>query len=105
MRNDARVDGQTTERRGRLLRALMAPMIVAATGAAVTGAAPLSVFAPRPAAAAGSSLVAYVPNIGGQQVGNTVTPIALATHSAGTAITVGTYPTAVAITPDAKTAY
>ncbi len=36
---------------------------------------------------------------------NTVTPIATATNTAGPPITVGTGPTAIAITPNGATAY
>jgi YVTN family beta-propeller protein len=44
---------------------------------------------------------AYVANSGS----GTVTPIATATNTAGTPITVGTQPDAMAITPDGRTAY
>ena len=47
------------------------------------------------------SVIAYVTNSGG----NTVTPIDVATNTAGTPVTVGNQPNEVAITPDGKTAY
>jgi YVTN family beta-propeller protein len=48
-----------------------------------------------------SPVTAYVVNDGS----GTVTPIATATDTAGPPITVGTFPRAIAITPDGKTAY
>jgi len=52
-------------------------------------------------AAAATSWTAYVTNYNS----DTVTPIDMATNTAGTPITVGDDPFAVAITPDGKTAY
>ena len=52
-------------------------------------------------AGSASPVTAYVVNPG---LG-TVSPIATATNTAGTPITVGSFPYAIAITPDGKTAY
>jgi YVTN family beta-propeller protein len=55
------------------------------------------------ASSAGSAgpVTAYVTNFNS----GTVTPIATATNTAGTPITTGSNPVAIAITPDGKTAY
>jgi YVTN family beta-propeller protein len=53
------------------------------------------------AATSGRPLTAYVANMGD----NTVTPINLATNTAGTPIPVGNGPAAIAITPDGATAW
>jgi YVTN family beta-propeller protein len=69
-------------------------------GVVLVVAGSLMVLGLDPALAAADP-IAYVPN----QFSSAVTPIDLATNNAGTAINVGTGPTAVAITPDGKTAY
>jgi YVTN family beta-propeller protein len=67
------------------------------TFASVTALAMLGVSA----SSAWAGTTAYVTNV----QSNTVTPINVATNTAGTAITVGTHPTAVAVTPSGQTAY
>ena len=65
--------------------------------ATATGAAAASGCGPRPA----HRVTAYVVN----SQSNTVTPIQVATNTAGKAIKVGVSPFAIAITPNGKTAY
>ena len=54
-----------------------------------------------PAAGPTNRVIAYVANIGS----DTVTPIATATNTASTSITVGHDPRVIAVTPNGKTAY
>jgi YVTN family beta-propeller protein len=70
-------------------------LVVLALGAQAASAVP---------ALSASGWTAYVTN-NNLDAGTTVTPISTATNTAGTAITVGTGPFGVAITPDGKTAY
>ena len=65
-----------------------------------TDAAPL-VASPALSARSAHSVTAYVVN----SDSDTVTPIQTATNTAGTPVTVGPGPVAIAITPDGKTAY
>src|SRR5205809_411272 len=79
---------------------LAAVVLVGSILVLVTGTAPIPALVP-PAEASPTSPVAYVANYGS----NNVTPIATATNTAGSAITVGTYPAAIAVTPGGRTAY
>jgi len=74
-----------------------------------TGAAVLLALTSAVGPAAGSvtwwhrprPVTAYVTN----EFSDSVTPIRTATNTAGTSITVGSFPAAIAITPNGKTAY
>ena len=74
--------------------ACAAVLIPAAAFAATAGSAAFRATPAHP-------VTAYVANSGS----GTVTPIRTATNTAGKAITVGTCPADIAITPDGKTAY
>ncbi len=86
-------------RRRRMMR-LASPVILVATLAVPTFVAVAVVNTP-PAAAWINTPTAYVSNYGD----NSVTPIDLSTNTVGAPVTVGTRPTAVAVTPDGQTAY
>src|ERR1019366_7975036 len=99
----------TTARRAKLRWRVMAAALIslaAGLGSVVPApqaAADAASIAGPSASSAGSAspVTAYVANNGA----GTVTPIATATNTAGTPITVGSQPTVIAITPDGKTAY
>src|ERR1700676_3893715 len=77
----------------RLLRRLFIPGLAAAIA--------MPLIPSQTVAASFSGPTAYVVNNGS----NSVTPIATATNTAGTPITVGSAPDAIAITPNGATAY
>ena len=99
----------TTARRAKLRWRVMAAALIslaAALGSVVPApqaAADAASMAGSSASSAGSAgpVTAYVTNFNS----GTVTPIATATNTAGTPITTGSNPVAIAITPDGKTAY
>jgi YVTN family beta-propeller protein len=73
----------------------------AASSADKRTAARLTSAAAPEAASGGRAPAAFVVNY----ASNSVTPVDMATHKAGSAIKVGADPTAIAITPDGRTAY
>jgi DNA-binding beta-propeller fold protein YncE len=96
-----RWQGRPRSRLATLTRGALAVISLAASGVAVVvGPASIPSLVPL-AGASAASPTAYVANF----ASGTVTPIATATNTPGSPITVGTNPVAVALTPDGKTAY